>query len=397
MRIKGLVRAAHQVRSQLNIGVPAQEAAQFKAYVQQTVRTVEQLCREAQMTPAQLPKPSQSAYAYLKTLNLNRLPIAADDQAAPSARTLSIKNIRVEQRQIQAAIGHLAHHPTPDPTEVANITAMLRAVVARIEALCTKAKLGPDALAGFAKPIYGWMKFLLEADHLATHIWAVHRTRQFVLETSARLKSLPPLCAQTLVVEFEPGASLYRFQNGPKGAILRASEGYITASDVELSALAHLFLAGPDAAKAKCLKMFAADEAFREVLVAIDLMVDDGSEQSKGSTYDLETIFKRVNETYFEGALAKPHLSWSRAFTHRKFGHYEPSRDRIVLSRTLDNPQVPSYVLEFVMYHELLHKQQGATWTKERRMVHTPEFRHQECQFKAYHQAHAFLSQLANP
>ncbi|HEY9828084.1 MAG TPA: hypothetical protein V6D19_21815 [Stenomitos sp.] len=397
MRIKGLVRAAHQVRSQLNIGVPAQEAAHFKAYVQQTVRTVEQLCREAQMTPAQLPKPSQSAYAYLKTLNLNRLPIAADDQAASSARTLSIKNIRVEQRQIQAAMGHLAQHPTPDPAEVANVTAMLQTVVARIEALCAKANLGPDALAGFAKPIYGWMKFLLEADHLANHIWAVHRTRQFVLDTAARLQNLPPLCAQSLVVEFEHGASLYRFQHGPKGGILRASEGYIAASDVELSALAHLFVVGPDAAKAKCLKMFAADESFREVLMAIDLMADDGAEQSQGSTYDLETIFNCVNETYFGGALSKPRLSWSRAFTHRKFGHYEPSRDRIVLSRTLDNPQVPSYVLEFVMYHELLHKQQGATWTKERRMVHTPEFRQQECQFKAYQQAHAFLNQLASP
>ncbi|MBV9389693.1 MAG: M48 family metallopeptidase, partial [Chroococcidiopsidaceae cyanobacterium CP_BM_ER_R8_30] len=74
-----------------------------------------------------------------------------------------------------------------------------------------------------------------------------------------------------------------------------------------------------------------------------------------------------------------------------KLGHYEPARDRAVLSLSLDDQRVPEFVIEFVMYHELLHKQHREKWLNNRLFVHTPEFRQDERKFKQYEQAEQWL------
>jgi SprT-like family len=154
-------------------------------------------------------------------------------------------------------------------------------------------------------------------------------------------------------------------------------------------------LVGKRAQTTTVLKRFAVSEEFSEVLLAIDLMVEPIILIAKGCAYDLEEIFERVNRQYFKGKIAKPQLAWSKILTRRKFGHYEPARDRIVISLTLDNDQVPACTVEFVMYHEMLHILHGETWLNGRRMVHTPAFRQDERQFKDYRFAEAELAQLA--
>jgi hypothetical protein len=62
-----------------------------------------------------------------------------------------------------------------------------------------------------------------------------------------------------------------------------------------------------------------------------------------------------------------------------------------VISLTLDDVTVPKFVVEFVLYHELLHKYHGTKWVQGRRMVHTKEFRASESQFKFYNEASKWL------
>ncbi|MGH9765292.1 MAG: M48 family peptidase, partial [Blastocatellia bacterium] len=66
----------------------------------------------------------------------------------------------------------------------------------------------------------------------------------------------------------------------------------------------------------------------------------------KGMVYDLEPIFDRLNLKYFEGMLARPVLSWSPSPTRRILGHHDHVHDTIIVSRTLDSPELPSLVLE---------------------------------------------------
>ena len=92
---------------------------------------------------------------------------------------------------------------------------------------------------------------------------------------------------------------------------------------------------------------------------------------------------------------ARPRLTWSRVLTGRKFGHYDSIHDTVMVSDSLDNQEVPEYVVDYVVYRELLHKKHGARWSNGRRYVHTPEFNREERLFRRYTEAEAVLSKLA--
>src|SRR5262249_17601343 len=93
--------------------------------------------------------------------------------------------------------------------------------------------------------------------------------------------------------------------------------------------------------------------------------------------------------------MSKPTLAWNRMLTARKFGHYQPGRDTIMISITLDDPEVPPFVLDFVMYHELLHKKHGSMTVNGRRLSHSPAFRAEEQRFAQYHEAERLIHELA--
>ena len=88
-------------------------------------------------------------------------------------------------------------------------------------------------------------------------------------------------------------------------------------------------------------------------------------------------------------------LRWNRVPTARKFGHYESARDTVMLSVSLDDPAVLDQVVDYVMYHELLHKKHGVKLANGRRMAHTPDFRKDDQSFKGYEGAVGRLYALA--
>jgi hypothetical protein len=93
--------------------------------------------------------------------------------------------------------------------------------------------------------------------------------------------------------------------------------------------------------------------------------------------------------------MPKPALTWNRTLTARKFGHYQPGRDAIMISVTLDDPEVPAFALDFVMYHELLHKKHGSMTVNGRRLSHNQAFRAEERRFAQYHEAERLIRELA--
>ena len=114
----------------------------------------------------------------------------------------------------------------------------------------------------------------------------------------------------------------------------------------------------------------------------------------KGQAYDLEAIFDRLNEHYFAAELRKPSLGWSPSIAWTKLGHYDPTHDAIAVSRIFDMPDTPQVLLEYVMYHEMLHIKYPVKIRANRRQVHTPEFKKQEQQFAHYEEAMQLLGNL---
>jgi hypothetical protein len=406
VRIKGLVTASNRVREQLKVGISAQHVEEFQQYVLTALQATEQLCAAARMTPTQLPIPSRKAYAFLKQLDLDRLPMA--DASAPSTnhQTITLRNVRAQQQQIQGEMSKLAGGTAGakrspfNPAKAQPLLETLQGNVTEIEEICLKNGLSPSHLTGISKSLYAWMKYLREDRHLLSHLEAMQRLQQSiqtldqpaVTKGFARAKTQP---SKPVNIEFNLMAGLYRFRSTPKEIQLQLSEGFIAADEPVFNALAHVIRFGKSAKTTQIISRFSCSEEFSEILLAMDLLVGEMADASQGHIYNLETIFDRVNGSYFHKTLPKPQLAWSQTFTQRKYGHYEPARDRVVLSRTLDDKRVPSEVVEFVMYHELLHKHQGEVWVNGRQRVHTPAFRREERKFKHYDLAQTFLAQLA--
>jgi hypothetical protein len=143
------------------------------------------------------------------------------------------------------------------------------------------------------------------------------------------------------------------------------------------------------------LRDYAGSEDFSEVLLEMEAFATPPAQSARGRAHDLDKSFARVNAAYFGSQMAKPTLVWNRMLTARKFGHYQASRDTVMLSVTLDDCHVPALVVDFVLYHELLHKKHGVMMVNGRRSVHSPSFRAEERRFANYHEAERHLHELA--
>lgn len=117
--------------------------------------------------------------------------------------------------------------------------------------------------------------------------------------------------------------------------------------------------------------------------------------RSVGTARDLGTVFDYVNSCYFEGSIRRPDLAWAKESPSVRLGFYFEPLDILAANRVLDSEKVPRYVLEFVVYHELLHGVLDAKGTPTRRVHHTKEFRERERLFSMYDEAEAWLSKLA--
>jgi len=93
---------------------------------------------------------------------------------------------------------------------------------------------------------------------------------------------------------------------------------------------------------------------------------------------ELEESFNRVNNTYFNDMMERPNLEWGQDSFH-KLGHYEYASNLIVVSNIFKGQLE---LLDFIMYHELLHKKHGYKTTQTGRAIHhSREFKEEEKKF----------------
>ncbi|MFC1768851.1 hypothetical protein ACFLZX_03735 [Nanoarchaeota archaeon] len=92
---------------------------------------------------------------------------------------------------------------------------------------------------------------------------------------------------------------------------------------------------------------------------------------------ELEISFDRVNEVYFNGLIEKSNLVWCDSIN--KLGSYDYGRDKISISRILRGN---IELLDYVMYHEMLHKKHKFNSGITRSTYHTKNFRMDEKEFE---------------
>jgi hypothetical protein len=115
----------------------------------------------------------------------------------------------------------------------------------------------------------------------------------------------------------------------------------------------------------------------------------------KGRHHDLAVLFEGLNRRYFGGKLRRPHICWSTRSWRRQFGCYDPGPNQIVLNRRMDRAEVPQFVVEYVLFHEMLHVKHPTRRSGCTLVSHSAQFRGEEKRFGQFASARKYLDRLA--
>jgi hypothetical protein len=189
---------------------------------------------------------------------------------------------------------------------------------------------------------------------------------------------------------------------------LRAGRVYVRISDIFKSAPTEVHRALAFILVARLLRkrtpeiherVYRAYAYSPQILRALDLTRRQRGRKivssARGRVYDLDKMFQRLNRRHFDESLEKPVLTWSQRRTRRILGHHDAAHDTIVISKTLDAADVPEWLVEYVLYHEMLHIKHPARLIKGRRYYHTNAFRAEEQRFPYYEEAQRWLELIA--
>jgi predicted metal-dependent hydrolase len=182
--------------------------------------------------------------------------------------------------------------------------------------------------------------------------------------------------------------------------LVRLSDLLEGAPETVLRAIAHILLAKmyrrpiDRGQAARYRKYVGSREIVRKAHLVRQIRGRKRLRSPRGIFYDLDIIFEELNTRFFHGLMARPRMSWSQLRTRRILGHYDPAHNAIIISRIFDHPAVPLYVVEYIVYHEMLHLKHPVTLRGSRRCVHSAEFQAEEKLFPRVQEANSFLRRL---
>lgn len=216
----------------------------------------------------------------------------------------------------------------------------------------------------------------------------------------SELKPRTPL--PTVAIEYFPFAGLnHTAQFRENHLKVRVSDLFVDAPQPVVHALALILLA-----KLYRRKLTSdVHETYRGFILSTDIQerariarcsrgrIQSGKGPS-GRYVDLDVCFDRLNGRYFGGSLSKPRITWSEGRSRRTLGRYDATRHCIYISKVFDTPRVPTFVVDYVMFHEMLHVKHQSCIRGCRILVHTPEFRADEKSFSEYQSARQWLKTI---
>jgi hypothetical protein len=113
----------------------------------------------------------------------------------------------------------------------------------------------------------------------------------------------------------------------------------------------------------------------------------------KGRFFDLREVFDKINAKYFRNRLRGYTIIWGRKRkqrpkTYMVFGTIQEEDRMIRIHPLLDRAFVPTWFLEYVVYHEMLHAMVPDEYDRGgRRLVHHEKFLEKERRFHWFRRA----------
>jgi len=393
LRIQGLVRAARRARADMRAGFDDDGREAFLKRVRRLVARADEILDEHDCNGLHLPAPSRTALSDLRAIAaLRAAALAPAGPSQPVRKPVQLKNV---VRTLDGCLERLATGAS-DQAIARDVRLEAQVSADAIAGLCADAGSHTAGLAGPSKRAYAMLRWLSQPENMERYSEQV----QFAVRV------LPELWEQVSGIA-DPSAARVRFK--PTGPLLRVGSrgdccewtlaiGCLAADEADLRAILEcVVLRGEASSQARARRaVFTRSEAYGAVRLELDFLADPTPFQPRGRAYDLDVLYERLDRRFFQGALAKPHLHWRETHSRRTFGVFIPALDLACLNPLLDDPAVPEFVAEAVLYHELLHKKHGARLVGGRAHVHTPAFKAEERLHPRFAESDRWLIALAH-
>lgn len=189
--------------------------------------------------------------------------------------------------------------------------------------------------------------------------------------------------------------TMVTFERVRRGWRLRVHHMFLAAPEEVVTALAE-FVRSADAGSSAVLDRFIErNKAFIRRVSPAKLRRRLRIEPV-GRHHDLSAIFAALNRRYFAGRIGAtitfgPAPRSRRPRKSIKMGSYSADSRVIRIHPALDQPKVPRYFVEWIVFHEMLHHVYRARAGDDgRRCVHPPEFVQHERRFHDFRRAQAW-------
>ncbi len=368
VRIGGLVRAARALAAAaFTSHLSEEDVLALRQRRTQVLDEVERILHRHGAQEAALAAPSRRALQTLRNMRF-----AATPFEAPAPESIRFANLTAFVDGLHNQIWQAAVLNTPEA-----VAPQVSAALSRIETALGRKRV---ALPAGQMQQLAWLRWLNQPAHLASHVDTLSRLRRLGAGSLAH-------------AQLAWGRSLYAMKPSPTGMRLTLAQAFAGAPDDVLKAVLALLKQRNSAARG-LMYAYAESAASTKIVSALRALSEPAVVLITGP-HDLAASFARVNATYFAGVMPQPRLTWSTSANTRLMGQYQPGVDTLMLNCALNTADVPQFVIDYVMYHELLHKQLGARITRGKRHVHFAEFRTAEQRFPQFAEANAILNKLA--
>lgn len=301
--------------------------------------------------------------------------------------TLRIRNVNDHINSIQQHSREICEAQSSGKDERMRLQKSLQGEIAasvrRIEQNCRNHSCYPADMSDSSYRAYLWMVFLSKDHNLAQHLSFLQRFLERWNTESGKV----------VEVDLYNSAMIFQCKTSRKNVHITFNEGFISATHAEVEILLACCLHSTQKNMA-ALRSISRSAPYQRTIKKIWQHTPQSSLSTRGEYYDLLPLFHAINSEYFHGNLQVPRLKWSAKKATRRLGYYHPDSDTISISPFLDQKDIPPYVIEYVLYHEMLHKKLGLKAANSYRIAHTTQFKQLEHNFKAYQDAEAFLKSL---
>lgn len=270
----------------------------------------------------------------------------------------------------------------------------LREVILRskheVEHLCAKhhgtaADLGTPSFRQ-----YLWLRFLSTSNHLSVHMQGLEEFIRII--TDEKFDGISDLANFELKIDYS--GYLYQRKTSRQVTRLLINEGFIQAPASIKSQLIRAAFARRKTTSIVTIKAYANSAGYLQTTESIAGDPIANKLICKGKYIDLSLIFQNLNKRYFDESLTQPRLVWSSARAKRRLGYFHPEIQTIAVNQKLDSDSIPRLLVEYILYHEMLHQYFGIEHRDGRRYAHTSAFHQAEKRFKGYQEAENLIKLL---